>query len=227
MEQFGIQLKKLRESKNMSQAELAKELYVSRSAVAKWEQGRGFPNIDSLRQIAQLFEVTIDELVSDKEIQILEIKSTEKVIDKKKLFIVLSALMCVLICVSVTFTAMYCPRRLSNYISINPREIVAVYVEKAKSNYDPNAGYYDNYERKELKRNDYEEFLNKLYDFKVYPKYRDCLCDSPYWFYITTANDRYCVSGLEIYNNDGAVIRFKENIDKEIAQLLNEYALII
>jgi len=40
---FGEKLKELRNEKGWTQEKLAKELYVSRSAVAKWEQGRGYP----------------------------------------------------------------------------------------------------------------------------------------------------------------------------------------
>ena len=45
-----------------------KKLYVSRTAVSKWESGRGYPSIDSLREIARFFSVTIDELLSGEEI---------------------------------------------------------------------------------------------------------------------------------------------------------------
>ncbi len=48
---FSDKLKKLRLSKNLTQDQLAKLIYVSRSAVAKWEQNRGFPNIDALQRI--------------------------------------------------------------------------------------------------------------------------------------------------------------------------------
>ena len=45
---FQDKLKKLRMQANLTQAELAKHIFVSRSAVAKWEQGRGLPTVDSL-----------------------------------------------------------------------------------------------------------------------------------------------------------------------------------
>ena len=37
---------------------------MSRTAVSKWESGRGYPSIDSLKQIASFFSVTIDDLLS-------------------------------------------------------------------------------------------------------------------------------------------------------------------
>ena len=52
----------------MTQEELAEKLYVSRTAVSKWESGRGYPNIDSLKAIAKFFSVTVDELLSTNEV---------------------------------------------------------------------------------------------------------------------------------------------------------------
>lgn len=43
-------------------------LYVSRAAVSKWESGRGYPNLESLKAIAKLFSVTVDELLSSDEL---------------------------------------------------------------------------------------------------------------------------------------------------------------
>ena len=57
-------LQELRKQKSLTQEELAKALHVSRAAVSKWESGRGYPNIDSLKDIAQFFGVTVDELLA-------------------------------------------------------------------------------------------------------------------------------------------------------------------
>jgi transcriptional regulator with XRE-family HTH domain len=66
--EFNEKLQELRKTKGLTQEELAKALYVSRTAVSKWEMGRGYPNIDSLKAIAKLFSVTIDELLSGDEL---------------------------------------------------------------------------------------------------------------------------------------------------------------
>ena len=52
----------------MTQEELADALFVSRTAISKWESGRGYPSLDSLKQISRYFSVSIDELICPEEI---------------------------------------------------------------------------------------------------------------------------------------------------------------
>lgn len=65
--EFHEKLAELRKSKGMTQEELAQALYVSRTAVSRWESGRGYPSIDSLKEISRFFAVTIDELICPRE----------------------------------------------------------------------------------------------------------------------------------------------------------------
>ena len=65
--EFNQKLQELRKQKGLTQEELAKELFVSRTAISKWESGRGYPNIESLKLIAKFFSVTVDELLSSNE----------------------------------------------------------------------------------------------------------------------------------------------------------------
>ena len=64
-------LQNLRKQKGLTQEELAEILHVSRTAISKWEAGRGYPNIVSLKAISKLFSVTIDELLSSDELLFL------------------------------------------------------------------------------------------------------------------------------------------------------------
>ena len=66
--ELGEKLQELRKQKGLTQEELAEILYVSRTAVSKWESGRGIPNIESLKAISKYFSVSIDELLSGEEI---------------------------------------------------------------------------------------------------------------------------------------------------------------
>ena len=62
--ELGEKLQELRKSRGLTQEALAEELHVSRTAVSKWESGRGWPSIDSLKEVSAFFGVTIDELLS-------------------------------------------------------------------------------------------------------------------------------------------------------------------
>ena len=66
--EFHEKLQELRKQRNLTQEELAEALYVSRTAISKWESGRGYPNIDSLKAIAKFYEVTVDALLSGEEL---------------------------------------------------------------------------------------------------------------------------------------------------------------
>ena len=66
--EFNEKLQELRKQKGMTQDELAKELYVSRTAISKWESGRGYPNIESLKAVARYFNISVDELLSSDEV---------------------------------------------------------------------------------------------------------------------------------------------------------------
>lgn len=66
--EFNEKLQELRKGRGLTQEELAKELFVSRTAISKWESGRGYPSIDSLKEISRYFSVSIDELICSDEI---------------------------------------------------------------------------------------------------------------------------------------------------------------
>ena len=71
--EFNEKLQKLRKSRGLTQEELARALFVSRAAVSKWELGRGYPGIDTLKDISVFFSVSVDDLLSgDKLIDIAE-----------------------------------------------------------------------------------------------------------------------------------------------------------
>ena len=84
--EFNEKLQELRKRKGLTQEELAEALYVSRTAISKWESGRGFPNIESLKAISKYFSVSLDELLSSEEVlTIAEKDKIEKVSNIKDL----------------------------------------------------------------------------------------------------------------------------------------------
>lgn len=77
--EFNEKLQQLRKQNHLTQEELAEMLYVSRTAISKWESGRGYPGIDSLKRISRQFSVRIDDLLSSDElITLAETEQQEK-----------------------------------------------------------------------------------------------------------------------------------------------------
>ena len=74
--EFNEKLQELRKQKGITQEDLAASLFVSRTAISKWESGRGYPNIDSLKAIARFFSVTLDELLSSDEVLMIAEEDT-------------------------------------------------------------------------------------------------------------------------------------------------------
>lgn len=104
---FNIKLQKLRKQKNLTQDELASALFVSRTAISKWESGRGYPSIDSLKEIAKFFDVTIDELLSGDEI--LSIAENDSIQKKNRFIDLIFALLDISVAV-LLFTPLFAQR---------------------------------------------------------------------------------------------------------------------
>ena len=90
--QFHERLKEYRKKMRLTQVELAEKLYVSRSAVAKWESGLGLPSDDSLNEIAKLFGVNREELIADRETETIIVEKNGKLSRQKTYLIVLIVL---------------------------------------------------------------------------------------------------------------------------------------
>ena len=75
---FSEKLKKLRKDNNITQDELAEKIFVSRTAISKWETDMGYPSLESLRLLSKVFGTTLDELVSDEDIE------NRKILDEKQ-----------------------------------------------------------------------------------------------------------------------------------------------
>lgn len=82
--ELNEKLKELRNNKGLTQEELAAALFVSRTAISKWESGRGYPSIDSLKEISSFFSITLDELVSGE--KLLSLAEKENQVHLQNLF---------------------------------------------------------------------------------------------------------------------------------------------
>ncbi len=85
--EFSTKLRELRAEKGISQAKLATDIHISRSAVAKWENGLGLPNDESLKLLAEYFGVMIDELIPDKSNEEILVSKNKTIAGQKKVII--------------------------------------------------------------------------------------------------------------------------------------------
>ena len=72
MEYFGLKLQTLRKKSSLSQEDLAQLLGVSRQAISRWERSEVLPDLYNAKKIAEVFNITIDELMD------IEIKHIDK-----------------------------------------------------------------------------------------------------------------------------------------------------
>jgi len=66
--ELSEKIQKLRKERGLTQEQFAEQLFVSRTAVSKWETGRGTPSMESLQMIAKFFGITLDELLRAEEV---------------------------------------------------------------------------------------------------------------------------------------------------------------
>ncbi len=90
MVEFGEQLRRAREEKGMTQQSLAEQLYVTRQAVSRWECGDRYPDLLTTKKISQILEVSLDDLISGKEMT--KVVERSPVIEKKSVNNIMIAL---------------------------------------------------------------------------------------------------------------------------------------
>lgn len=74
---FGEMISSLRKEKGMTQLELAEKMGVTDKAVSKWERNLSFPDVSSLPRLAEIFGITVDELIQAKGVPADEQKKTD------------------------------------------------------------------------------------------------------------------------------------------------------
>lgn len=89
---IGQRLIELRNAHQMTQEDLADKLGVSRQAISKWESDRTFPNIEKLFGISQLYQVSLDYLLTGKEVEASVGKAVPE-IRKKTFYVQLAAIL--------------------------------------------------------------------------------------------------------------------------------------
>lgn len=72
---FNEKLLEIRKKQGLSQEELGMELQVSRQTISKWEAGQSYPDFQRLVMLSDYFDMTLDELVKDIDVQDVREKS--------------------------------------------------------------------------------------------------------------------------------------------------------
>ena len=99
--EIGNQIKQHRATLNLSQEELAEQIYVTRQTLSNWENGKTYPDVNSLLRLSDVFGVTLDELVKGdipkmkeqiKQTDIIEFKRASYILTVLYLVMVVSAL---------------------------------------------------------------------------------------------------------------------------------------
>ena len=102
MVEFGEQLRKAREEKGMTQQTLAEKLFVTRPTVSRWECGERFPDLLTTKKIAEILGVSLDNLLSGKDISmevernpVVENKTAHNIIIALYAFVIFSCLIAI------------------------------------------------------------------------------------------------------------------------------------
>jgi len=90
MKNFSEKLSMMRKKVNLTQAEVAEKLNVSFQAVSQWERGETTPDVDKLPELAKLYGVTMDWLLSDTETDVpefsFELPLSERLFDEERMY---------------------------------------------------------------------------------------------------------------------------------------------
>ena len=140
---FSEKLKKYRIDNNLTQDELAKILHVSRQAISKYETGRAYPSIDILQNIAELLNVSVDDLLSKKDLTKDIIETKDKFKKNKYIIIILMIVVIIGICISIL--AIIKVNKTNNNDNINENISFCGIVGIANDNYESTEFNIDDY----------------------------------------------------------------------------------
>ncbi|MGE8205312.1 helix-turn-helix domain-containing protein [Heyndrickxia sp. NPDC080065] len=139
--EFAKKLKEERLKHNLSQEDLARELNISRQSISKWELEKGYPNIETLIILSDLFNISIDELIKGdsflkekiiKEGKLGELKMTDQF---KWLYVVSSILVVAWLFILPWYNLSGLTLSIINLIGIIYFGIVVNYVKNNKKNF--------------------------------------------------------------------------------------------
>jgi transcriptional regulator with XRE-family HTH domain len=126
--ELNEKMQMLRKQKGITQEELAAALFVSRTAVSKWEAGRGYPSIASLQVIAKYFGTTVDDLLSTGEVLAIAEADTRQ---RKTRFLDLSLGLLDLCMAMLLFLPLFAERSGAEILSVLLFSLSRVYLKVA------------------------------------------------------------------------------------------------
>jgi len=180
---FKDKIKELRIANHLTQEQLAEKLFVSRSAVAKWEQGRGIPKYDTVKDIATLFSVPIETFYEQDAAQ--EVIQVIEKDNKKKIIILFSIIAALLISLTSSLIYAFSKKEFEPYSEYN------TFVETStlkKLSLQNMKGVDNNYSRVNYCSEnliDYYSRVSNFNDFIDYSNYiLSFLLSSPYISYV-------------------------------------------
>ena len=120
---MGAKIKSRRLELNMTQVELAEKLNVSRSTVSNWEIGRNYPDLQLIVSLADILELSLDEMLREDSQMIKRIAEDTKCRKRQTWKIRILVLLLVLLCI---VGVMYVIRPMASFELRNPEQIVSV-----------------------------------------------------------------------------------------------------
>ena len=119
--EFKDRLKRIRQERNLSQQALADAIYVSRSAVAKWENGLGLPGESSYQSLLSYFGMTAEEFPLNEEVEAVYVAKNKRIFTLSATAIVLVSLLTVgllLLCLATVLSVITIEQSASQGIGI-------------------------------------------------------------------------------------------------------------
>lgn len=144
---IGIFIKEQRRKKNLSQSALAEKMLVSREAVSKWENGHNLPDVSIMSRLAEILDVTVDELLAGEKTLV----SANDIVPEPKhklLWILIPAAVLV-----VLLFMLFMPHYLNSNVSLNINQ-EAVYLPESEQ--EIGRIYYFEYDHEQLKWDEIE-----------------------------------------------------------------------
>lgn len=88
---IGVRLKEIRLAHQLTQAQLAQKIFVSRQAISGWENGKSQPDLENLIMLSELYQVTLDELLKGEQVEMTanHLETTQKYAPTHKYMLIL------------------------------------------------------------------------------------------------------------------------------------------